>query len=247
MDKHIEGADNLDHQDCLGRTILHVACMNNWEDGVYDLLQNCANPAARTIYGSLPLHYAAATASVHICRMLLEKREAFDINATDKAGHTACDYAVDNGSWTIVAMLEKTTAKKPSSHQSIGETASSVSELSPPNSPIRRTTPSASEMHGIALVVPHDATPREPAMTVYEYTWVPNSDLDPSSSSAERPDARKTINPIHADSTLTSNGNILPSNRNSSTIGDQTNHVLQEPRHPYQYLQEGRWVWRWEP
>ncbi|KAH6639525.1 ankyrin repeat-containing domain protein [Boeremia exigua] len=80
-------------QDILGRSLLHVACQKDWERGVRLLLQEGASPGVITVYGSLPLHYAAAQGSVSICKLLLQHENEFDIEAKDCAGKTAKHYA----------------------------------------------------------------------------------------------------------------------------------------------------------
>jgi hypothetical protein len=83
----------IDHQDFLGRTLLHKFCHRRWDEGIEWLLSSGANPGAVTSYGSLPLHYAAANGSLSMCRMLLDYKVKFDINHRDSAGFSAIYYA----------------------------------------------------------------------------------------------------------------------------------------------------------
>ncbi|KAF2688445.1 hypothetical protein K458DRAFT_484506, partial [Lentithecium fluviatile CBS 122367] len=52
--------DDTNKQDILGRTPLHLACEQNSTVAVQKLLSKGADPALKTVYGSLPLHFAAA-------------------------------------------------------------------------------------------------------------------------------------------------------------------------------------------
>lgn len=94
-----------DSQDILGRTALFIACQRDWGDGVRFLLEEEADPALATIYGSLPLHYAAAEGSIDICQLLLSHKTKFDIKAMDSAGKTALDYARDKKHQDVTDLL----------------------------------------------------------------------------------------------------------------------------------------------
>ena len=50
---------DLDLQDLLGRTALHIACEKGWTLFVEVLLELGADPGVVTVFGHLPLHYAA--------------------------------------------------------------------------------------------------------------------------------------------------------------------------------------------
>jgi ankyrin repeat protein len=80
LKSYLEEAKHLEHKDVLGRTLLHIACIKNWQAGVKILLKYGANPGAHTIHGSLPLHYAAANGSAILCGLLLERKEHFDVD-----------------------------------------------------------------------------------------------------------------------------------------------------------------------
>jgi ankyrin repeat protein len=84
---------DLDDQDFLGRTLLHIACEQRWYRGVVWLLDQGVNPGIVTGYGSLPLHYAAAYGSSFICELLFFYQLKFDIHAKDNAQLSALDYA----------------------------------------------------------------------------------------------------------------------------------------------------------
>ena len=63
--------ENVDQQDILGRSLLHVACQKKWKVAVELLLTHHADSYLTTAYGHLPLHYAAASGSAAICKMLI--------------------------------------------------------------------------------------------------------------------------------------------------------------------------------
>ncbi|KAH6875409.1 ankyrin repeat-containing domain protein [Alternaria rosae] len=94
-----------DSQDILGRTALLIACQEEWEEAVVRLLEEKADPGLSTIYGSLPLHYAAATGSLEICKLLLMHKTEFDIKAADNASNTALDWAKEKGHYEVVELL----------------------------------------------------------------------------------------------------------------------------------------------
>jgi hypothetical protein len=97
---------NLDHQDILGRTLLHIACQMNWAEGVEKLLALGAKPGLATIYGSLPIHYAAALGSLEVCRSLLAYEMVFDASAKDCNGETPFSYAVTHGHPEVQELLK---------------------------------------------------------------------------------------------------------------------------------------------
>jgi hypothetical protein len=80
-------------QDRLGRTLLHLLCQKGSYECVERSLQIGADPSATTIYGHLPLHYAAQRGDYDMCNLLLRYKEKFDIEQEDEFGRTAYDYA----------------------------------------------------------------------------------------------------------------------------------------------------------
>jgi len=110
-DPGYHGLDDLniselkDRQDMLGRTPLLIACREGWYEDIEILLEEEADPGLTTIYGSLPLHYAAAKGSVHICEQLLAHKARFDIQAKDCVGKTALDYAREKKRQGVVDLL----------------------------------------------------------------------------------------------------------------------------------------------
>ncbi|KAF1961236.1 ankyrin [Byssothecium circinans] len=98
----------LDSQDLLGRSALHIACQRGWVDGVRVMLCQGANYWLKTIYGSTPLHYAAAVGSSSICRMLLAKAErfhGFSFQDTDCLGRTPLYYAINSHNIDLILLL----------------------------------------------------------------------------------------------------------------------------------------------
>ena len=94
-----------DRQDILGRTALLIACREQWKDAVVRLLEEEADPGLATIYGSLPLHYAALNGSIDICKQLLERKTKFDLEAKDCLGKTALDWARKKNHQDVVNLL----------------------------------------------------------------------------------------------------------------------------------------------
>ena len=94
-----------DKQDILGRTALLIACQKEWKEAVKWLLEEEADPEITTIYGSLPLHYAAANDSIEICKLLLAHKARFDMKAVDCIEKTALDYAKAKGYQEVVDLL----------------------------------------------------------------------------------------------------------------------------------------------
>jgi hypothetical protein len=102
---NIDTSELKDGQDILGRTALVIACQAEWEDAVELLLEEQADPGLATMYGSLPLHYAAANGSYDICEQLLSHKTRFDIKAKDFKGMTALDWAKEKGNEDVVELL----------------------------------------------------------------------------------------------------------------------------------------------
>jgi hypothetical protein len=89
--------DNLvNHQDILGRSLLHMACECGSPEYIQELLAAGADRSLKTIYGSLPIHFAAASGSLGLCQMLihmsLEPIFHAPINESDSQGNTALYY-----------------------------------------------------------------------------------------------------------------------------------------------------------
>jgi ankyrin repeat protein len=94
-----------DKQDILGRTALLIACRYEWDDAVEILLEQQADPGLATVYGSLPLHYAAVMGSIGICEQLLAHKTRFDMKARDRLGKTALNWAKEMGEQDVVELL----------------------------------------------------------------------------------------------------------------------------------------------
>lgn len=102
----ILGVDNISEKDILGRTLLHIAVQQELEDETKLLLDNDADPGAVTIYGTLPLHHAAAKGCSKICEMLLNQMdESYDADARDCEDKSALYYAVDSKDVETVKIL----------------------------------------------------------------------------------------------------------------------------------------------
>lgn len=101
----IDGSE-VNYTDVLSRSVLHLACQKGWEEGVEILLENGADPGVTTIYGSLPLHYAAAKGHLGTCKLLLEHDYQFDIDEEDCDGKMAVHYAKREGHESVADLLE---------------------------------------------------------------------------------------------------------------------------------------------
>jgi hypothetical protein len=99
--------DEWNSQDVLERTPLHILCQfpdnSNLDRLMPKVLEVGANPGLETIYGSLPLHYAAASGSVERCKYLMEYE--FKIGAEDNGQRTALDYAIIKKHEDVVDLL----------------------------------------------------------------------------------------------------------------------------------------------
>jgi len=97
---------NINRQDILGRTALHVACQKRRVWVVQELLKLGASPWIRTITGSLPLHYAASEGLTQICSELLRVQGDNGV-LVDKRGFSPLDYALEHHHTdTIVYLVE---------------------------------------------------------------------------------------------------------------------------------------------
>ncbi|KAF2791338.1 ankyrin, partial [Melanomma pulvis-pyrius CBS 109.77] len=93
-----------DRPDILGRSPLHIACHKGRESIAKVLLDIGADVGRRTVFGSLPLHYAAASGSLAACKALLAV-PGINANALDNWGSTALFWAVRNKKSEIVRFL----------------------------------------------------------------------------------------------------------------------------------------------
>ena len=107
LERYVKGLDDVNKQDGLGRTLLHIACIKNWHAGVEVLLQHGANLNATTVFGSLPLHYAAAKGTIRICQLLLRYNRDNAI-ALDEAMITPRGYALKEENTAIADLLHDT-------------------------------------------------------------------------------------------------------------------------------------------
>ncbi|KAF2878486.1 ankyrin repeat-containing domain protein [Massariosphaeria phaeospora] len=95
-------------QDMLGRTALHVACQKNWYETARMIYSKSNGMGANepTIYGHVPLHYAAANGSIPICKLLLDNAGiSYDPHPLDCLGNSPLFYAVANKHTETVKFL----------------------------------------------------------------------------------------------------------------------------------------------
>ncbi len=86
-----------------GRTVLHVACVQNDASVVERLLKTGVNAKAKTKNGETPLHYAGFGGSVKIGKLLLEA--GLDINQGDFESATPLHYAARWGHGDFIDFL----------------------------------------------------------------------------------------------------------------------------------------------
>jgi hypothetical protein len=100
---------DIDKEDYSERTLLHITCQKRWPNATRRLLDMGAdiNTGASTVYGHLPIHYAAANGSRLICEMLLAHKDEFNINHTDITGFTPYDYALRSGNTDVAELLSE--------------------------------------------------------------------------------------------------------------------------------------------
>ncbi|KAF2868351.1 ankyrin repeat-containing domain protein [Massariosphaeria phaeospora] len=103
MNVHI---GDVDIKDILGRTALHLACQRDNTQLAQILLCAGADWAVETVFGALPLHYAAAAGSVQMCKELIRAaKDSDNHDHRDNAGYTPLRYAVRNGHVEIAKLL----------------------------------------------------------------------------------------------------------------------------------------------
>lgn len=103
--------DYINQQDILGCSPLHIVAQNGWDIAVQACLQrHGAEPGQTTIYGSLPLHYAAAKCYKGIVKTLLEHKHKYNLNQLDCKGKTALHYATEEGHLAVAQMIDKSMA-----------------------------------------------------------------------------------------------------------------------------------------
>lgn len=96
-------------QDILGRTPLYILCQFEEDEDLVDFMQKVleAGPdlGLATIYGTIPLHRAAANGSIELCKALVERGGKFDVGAEDCDKRTALDHAVVKKHQDVVNLL----------------------------------------------------------------------------------------------------------------------------------------------
>jgi hypothetical protein len=105
-------AQSVKVQDRLGRTQLHLLCQKGPYCCVKIALESGADPSNATIFGHLPLHYAAQRGNLKIFELLLEHKEQFDVSQEDKFSQTALRYARYEGHTEIEELLIQAGAKE---------------------------------------------------------------------------------------------------------------------------------------
>jgi hypothetical protein len=91
--QHQPSLMDINKQDLLGRSPLHIACLKNLELVVATLIGRGADVKAWTYFGCTALHIAAANGNKTICESLLKHCERSQLEVKDVNGRTARDYA----------------------------------------------------------------------------------------------------------------------------------------------------------
>lgn len=84
---------NIDELDEVGRSPLHIACMNRHVEVAKYLARKGADVNGDDDTGATPLHYAVQTGDAALVRTLLSRHARVDF--VDDEGRTAADYAPD--------------------------------------------------------------------------------------------------------------------------------------------------------
>jgi ankyrin repeat protein len=112
MDIHV--ADGIPQwigsTDVTGRAVLHIACQKGYTAIAAELLAHKANPMQRAAGGLLPLHFAAASGSLEICKHLIQHILHTDISAVDAVGKRSIDYARINKHFEVVHLLSSASS-----------------------------------------------------------------------------------------------------------------------------------------
>jgi hypothetical protein len=105
-------------QDQLSRTLLHLLCHKGSYEAVERSLQMGADPSVTTIYGHLPLHYAARRGNYHMCVLLLTYKGRFNVEQEDEFGYAAYEYAADENHSDIEFLLKDAAEEQRTSRTS---------------------------------------------------------------------------------------------------------------------------------
>ena len=89
------GLVDIDYQDNLGKTLVHYACENNWQDLLKFLIMQGAKLDIPNNYGFYPIHFAVRSAQTNIIKILTENNADINIKSIgEKSGITPLYYAI---------------------------------------------------------------------------------------------------------------------------------------------------------
>lgn len=89
------GLVDINYQDNLGKTLVHYACENNWQDMLKFLIAQSANPNIPNKEGYYPVHIAIHINNLDLVKILAQNKAEVNIKNINETGvHTPIYYAV---------------------------------------------------------------------------------------------------------------------------------------------------------
>ncbi|WP_188153322.1 ankyrin repeat domain-containing protein [Wolbachia endosymbiont of Pentalonia nigronervosa] len=191
LDNVISLEENVDVTDNLGRTAVHYAAQEGYEEIVDALINNGADIRKPDELGKTALHYAARyNRGEQVVSCLLEKAKDY-INNKDKNGRTAVYYAAQQGNWDIVdriltekgASVEGLNAKKLLFHYTYTGVLNGIEKV---------VEDRKKEINVTAIKDSHDNTllhiaARKGHFTVVEFLLKEGADVDVTDNSGKKP------------------------------------------------------------
>ncbi|KAF2688619.1 ankyrin [Lentithecium fluviatile CBS 122367] len=102
--------------DVLGRAVLHIACQKGYSSIAEVLLEKGAEPMQSAARGLLPLHFAAASGSLEICKTLVSRIRHDELDTMDDFGKRPIDYAIANRYSRVACFLSSVSRPRLYTH-----------------------------------------------------------------------------------------------------------------------------------
>jgi hypothetical protein len=93
---------NLNRQDILGRTALHVACLYGWTNVAEILVDAGADPDLSTVFGHVPFHYAAVQTAGYTEKLCDLVATPYSVKKLDCNGKVGLAYAAACGNYKLL-------------------------------------------------------------------------------------------------------------------------------------------------